>query len=348
MNRRYDIDWLRTIAIGLLLIYHTAIGFQPWGMMIGFITNEESWDVLWIPMAMLNVWRVPLLFFVSGMGVFFAMRHRGWKELLKERAVRIFLPFVFGTMAVFPISSWLWQRYYGFPETYGPHPGHLWFLGNIFAYVLLLTPLFFYLKRQGAERFRTWLRKLLSTPLGLVLVVLCFIAEYLIIRPWPYELYVLTWHGFFLGMLAFFFGYCFVLAGDTFWPMIIRWRWLFACVALVLFAIRIVHFQMNVPGYLLVTESQCWILSVMAFGSKYLNKPSAILRYLSEAAYPVYIVHMIILYLGASILLPMEINAPLKFVLMVLFTFGGCFGIYEFFIKRVNIVRVLFGMKPKA
>ncbi len=27
-NRRYDIDWLRVIAIGLLLIYHVAIGFQ--------------------------------------------------------------------------------------------------------------------------------------------------------------------------------------------------------------------------------------------------------------------------------------------------------------------------------
>jgi len=29
-NRRYDIDWLRVIAIGLLLIYHIAIGFHPW------------------------------------------------------------------------------------------------------------------------------------------------------------------------------------------------------------------------------------------------------------------------------------------------------------------------------
>jgi hypothetical protein len=35
--RRYDIDWLRVIAIGLLLIYHVAIGFQSWGTMIGFI-----------------------------------------------------------------------------------------------------------------------------------------------------------------------------------------------------------------------------------------------------------------------------------------------------------------------
>ena len=75
-NRRYDIDWVRVIAIGLLLIYHVAIGFQSWGIMIGFIANEKTWESLWIPMAMLNVWRIPLLFFVSGMGTYFAIQNR--------------------------------------------------------------------------------------------------------------------------------------------------------------------------------------------------------------------------------------------------------------------------------
>ncbi|UCG26758.1 MAG: acyltransferase family protein, partial [Bacteroidales bacterium] len=85
-GRRYDIDWLRVIAIGLLLIYHIAIGFQPWGVFIMFIQSEESLEFLWIPMSMLNVWRIPLLFFVSGMGVCFAIRKRNWKQLLQERA----------------------------------------------------------------------------------------------------------------------------------------------------------------------------------------------------------------------------------------------------------------------
>ena len=41
MDRRYDIDWLRVIAIGLLLIYHIGIAFQPWGVFIGFIQSEK-------------------------------------------------------------------------------------------------------------------------------------------------------------------------------------------------------------------------------------------------------------------------------------------------------------------
>ncbi len=345
MNRRHDIDWLRVIAIGLLLIYHIAIGFQPWGIMIGFVTNEKPWGPLWVPMAMLNVWRIPLLFFVSGMGVCFAMRQRGWQELLRERAIRILLPFVFGSFVIVPVSIWLWQRYYGFPQNYNPNPGHLWFLGNIFAYVLLMMPLFFYLKKKPDGKLFRGMRRMLSTPWGLVPVLLCFIAEFLIVRPWPYELYAMTWHGFFLGMLAFLFGFCFVFAGDGFWKMILKWRWLFASVAMALFAMRVTLFQMNAPGYLLVTESQCWIFSVLAFGHKYLNRPGNTLRYLSEAAYPVYIIHMIVLYLGASLIFPMEMNAPWKFLVLTLFTFGGCFLMYEFLIRRVNFIRVLFGLK---
>jgi glucan biosynthesis protein C len=102
--RRYDIDWLRVIAIGLLLIYHVAIGFQSWGGMIGFIATSKPWTALWTPMAMLNLWRIPLLFFVSGMGVYFAMQMRNWKQLITERTLRILLPFVFGMFAIVPFT----------------------------------------------------------------------------------------------------------------------------------------------------------------------------------------------------------------------------------------------------
>ena len=102
-ERRYDIDWLRVIAIGLLLIYHIAIIFQPWAMFIGFIRSDDALEGLWTPMTMLNVWRIPLLFFVSGMGLYFAMKKRNWKQLLIERTKRILLPFVFGILAITPL-----------------------------------------------------------------------------------------------------------------------------------------------------------------------------------------------------------------------------------------------------
>ena len=194
-DRRYFIDWIRVIAIALLLLYHVAIGFQPWGMLIGFITNQKSWGSLWIPMMMLNVWRIPLLFFVSGMGVYFASQNRNWKQLIMERAWRIWLPFVFGFFCLVPISIYLLQAYYKMDSGYSPNPGHLWFLGNIMSYVLILSPLVFYFKRNAGGKAVAVIRKIFSNPLGLLLVMVAFIAEALIIKPFPYEMYAMTWHG---------------------------------------------------------------------------------------------------------------------------------------------------------
>ncbi|WP_028298023.1 acyltransferase family protein [Olivibacter sitiensis] len=344
-TRRYDIDWIRVITIGLLLFYHAAIGFQPWGGMIGFITTNKSWESLWIPMTMLNVWRIPLLFFVSGMGVYFAIQHRNWKQLLLERASRILLPFLFGVFVIVPVHVYIWQYYYQFDLAYFPNPGHLWFLGNIFVYVLLLSPVFFYLKRNGQGRLVSWMRKCLGNPLGLLPVMGVFVAEALLLDPRPFKLYAMTWHGFWLGLLAFFFGFCFVLSGRTFWAMIARWRWLFLGLAIIAFILRFVYFQPYAPNYLLAIESNCWIISVFAFGHKYLNHPSKALTYLSQAAYPVYIVHMVFLYLGSLLIFPLDVAAPLQFALLLVFTGIGCFASYEFVIRRVNFLRPLFGLK---
>ncbi len=344
-NRRYDIDWLRVIAIGLLLLYHTAISFQSWGIMLGFITNSKPWSSLWIPMTMLNVWRIPLLFFVSGMGVYFAIQNRNWKQLLKERTVRIFIPFVFGYFIIVPVSVCLWQCYYHRPLYYAPNPAQLWFLGNIFVYVIILSPIFFYLKRKKEGEVVTWIKKVLSNPLGLLIVIAAFVVEVLLVKPALYEMYAMTWHGFFLGLFAFFFGFCFVLSGSSFRDMLAKWRWLFLTAAILLYTYRLLQFQMKVPDVLLVIESNCWTFSVLAFGYRYLNSSGKALRYLSQAAYPIYIIHMIVLSLVSLLVFPLDMDVRLKFMLVFLLTLAGCFVSYEFIIRRLNIFRVLFGLK---
>ncbi|NER13490.1 acyltransferase family protein [Leptobacterium flavescens] len=346
-ERRYDIDWLRVIAIGLLLIYHIAIIFQPWAMFIGFIRSDEPLETLWGPMTMLNVWRIPLLFYVSGMGLYFAMRKRNWQQLLTERSKRILLPFVFGIIAIAPLHIFIFQKYYKMPMGYFPNSGHLWFLGNIFVYVLLLLPLFFYLKKKEEGRFKKALSSFMSNPVGPLSISVFFILEELLVNPAIFELYAQTWHGFFLGLLAFFFGFLFVYSGKAFWQTILKWRWLYLALAVVLYTIRLTVFEMQSPGYLMVIESNSWILGVFGFGYKYLNRPSATLSYLSQAAYPVYIIHMFVLYAGAMIILPLEMPPVLKFIAIIAFTGAGCYLIYEFIIRRMGVLRPLFGLKWK-
>ena len=346
-ERRYDIDWLRVIAIGFLLIYHIAIIFQPWAMFLAFVRSNELLEGLWKPMTMLNVWRIPLLFYVSGMGLFFALKKRNAKQLLLERSKRILIPFLFGCVAIVPLHMYIFQKFYNMPLSYYVHTGHLWFLGNIFIYVLLWCPLFFYLKKHPENRLKSFLNKLLAHPLGPIALSLLMMAEVVVVQPDVYALYAQTWHGFFLGLFAFLLGFLFVYSGATFWNTLLKWKWMYLILACTLFGVRYTIFQTEAPGYLMSMESSVWIYAFLGLAYQYLNKPSAILSYLSKAAYPVYIIHMLVLYLGGLFILPLAIPAFVQFICITIFTFLGCLVLYEFMIRRVSFLRPLFGLDWK-
>ncbi len=342
-ERRYDIDWLRVIAIGLLLIYHVAIVFQPWGALIGFIQSENPMESIWKPMTMLNVWRIPLLFYVSGMGVCFAMRKRNFKQLLFERAKRILVPFMFGSFVIVPVHVYLWQKYYYQDIIYSPHPGHLWFLGNIFVYVIILVPVFFYLRNNKTLFLNRWLNKLYSNPISILAIGFPFILETLIVKPESFEVYAMTMHGFVIGLLAFFFGFTFILNGKVFWQTILKWKWLYFATAGLLYGIRLLYFRLNAPNYFVAIESVMWVISILGIAYRYLNKPSKVLTYLKQGAYPIYILHMIFIYLGATLILPLRIENGLKFFLLTVFTFLGSILTY-ILIVRIRFLRAVFGI----
>lgn len=347
MERRYDIDWLRVIAITLLLVYHIGLAFQPWGVFIGFIQNSEQIKGLWAPMSMLNIWRIPLLFFVSGMGVCFAIQRRNWKQLLLERSRRILLPFIFGLLAIVPVHILLWQKYYSQELSYVLHPVHLWFLANIFIYVILLSPLFFFLKKREEGRIGNGIRTLFGKPLGLLLIVAVMVLEALAFNPETYATFSLSLHGFVVGLLVFLFGFILIYSGEAARVLLINLRWISLLLGLALYILRYIIFDLTAPNYMLAIESCSWIYAAFGFGFKYLNRPGKALTYLSQAAYPVYILHMVCLYLGSYFILPLDLHAALKFILIICFTFLSCILTYELIIRRVSFLRPLFGLKVR-
>lgn len=342
-DRKHFIDWIRVIAIALLMVYHVAIVFQPWGLMIGFMTNTASWESLWIPMTMLNVWRIPILFFISGIGVFYSFKNRNWHQLLKERGQRIGIPLVFGIVCIAPVYLLMLQNYYDWKLQYIPQASHLWFLINILCYVILSIVPLYYLKRASNNLFALKLQNLISSPIMYLLVIICFAIETVIAHPPMYEMYASTTHGFFLGWLAFIFGCLFAFSGEAFWNNLAKLRWPFLILATTFFIVRLGN-HVSFPQKLnLPIETCLWVFTIFAFAKKYLNIPHRSLSYFSKAAYPIYIVHMIFLGLSCSLVLPVAINVQIKFCIVLTGTICGSLICYEF-IKRSKYLRIVFGI----
>ncbi len=344
-SRRHDVDWLRTLALGLLILFHILLSFQSWAASSGFPQNDDLLEELVPFISMLSVWRIPLLFLISGMGVRFALERRDWKQLLRDRTVRILFPFLFGTyllgsILLFGLPSLGWDA------DFMPNFGHLWFLLNIFLYVVWLLSLLVFLKDHPDSGFLRFLSRVIRWPLGLFLFALPLMIEAWLVDPEYFGLYVDNVHGWLLGLLCFFMGFAFISTQEVFWPAVVKIRWPATIVAASLFSVRLFVFELEeVLPWLTALESTSWMLAAIGFGASYLNQPSRTLGYLSQAVYPVYILHLPIQFFLAYFLLPLPISAYLKLTLLLAGTFGVCFLLYEYFLKRLKWIRPLFGMK---
>ena len=345
LKRRYDVDWLRTLAMALLITYHVVLCFQPWAGIIGFPRNDPSLEGVWPFMAMVNIWRIPILFLVSGMGVRFAMEHRDWKQLLKDRTVRILLPYLFGIVGLQSLAN-IMMPYLGWDAEYEITFGHLWFLLNIFIYFSCFMGIMLYLKDKPDNGLFRFLSKVIRWPAGIFLFALPLMLEAWLVNPQYFSSYVDTVHGWLMGAICFFIGFTFISLGDVFWPAVMRIRWLALALAAPLFLLRVFVLEQDASfNWLIAFESMSWMLAVLGFSSRYLNRPSNRLRYFSRAVYPVYIIHLPIQFIAAYFLLPQSLPAYLKLALLLLCTYGFSLFLYEFVLRRLKWLRPLFGMK---
>ena len=346
--RRHDIDWIRIIALGMLIIYHAAVAFQPWGHLILFIQNKESSEILWLFMMVFNIWRIPILFMISGMGAYFALRNKNWKVFLKDRSARILFPYIFGFFFICPITVFLASTFYGKQTGYYPNPGHLWFLGNIYAYVLILLPIMLYcIKNPGNFIFKIF-RILLKHRLGIFSLALITGLEGVLFSPNDYVNYAMNIHGFMLGLICFFLGFILVSMKNDFWPIIKNTRSIALILASIFCMIRF-YFVFTMidydgPKFVIGFESMCWMLTVLGYGAIYLNHQSKALTYLKDAVYPVYILHMPLQSLLSYLIIPTKIPLLLKLNLLIIGTLSCSIFLYEI-IKRMNWIRPIFGLK---
>jgi glucans biosynthesis protein C len=88
-----------------------------------------------------------------------------------------------------------------------------------------------------------------------------------------------------------------------------------------------------------------WLLAFLGLGRQYLSFSNPLLNWAREASYPVYILHQTVIIVVAYFVIQQPWSPWTKYGLVLLATIVICVLLYEM-IRRVEVVRFLFGMKP--
>lgn len=369
--RRYDIDYLRVIAFGLLIFYHVGMFFVPWRF---HINNNVVYEGLIFPMLFLNQWRLSLLFVISGMGTYFALSKRTGFQFAKERIRRLFIPFIVGMIFIVPPQVYIERRdkgeFIGSFLNYcrtdifvGAYPEgniswhHLWFILYLLIFSLVLIPVFLHLRKYTEVWILRRLRFFASKRFGIyIFLIPLFLWQILLAPHYPQTNGLFNdWFNLINYCTLFFFGFLLLSLKDVFWKTVTENRLRYLACGIIAF-LMLMCLWYAIPSFpakeylsalVKVFNIWSWILTLIGYATVYLNKPSHKLGYLNEAVYPFYILHQTIIVILGYYLKDIDMGFFPKFGIMVIVTFGLCWLIYEFGIRRFSLIRPLFGLKKK-
>jgi glucans biosynthesis protein C len=357
---RYEfLDWLRVLAIALLVFYHTGMMFVGWGW---HIENAELLTALRWPMGIAHRLRMPLLFVIAGAGLWFALRSRSGREVLRERSLRLLLPAVVGSLLIVSPQiyyerlfrgQWdggylhfFWERVLQFQ----PYPQgdfswhHLWFIVYLYVYVLLLLPVMLWWRRRE-QRLQPgpWLYGLMLPLAG----------NEVLLRPLFPETHnlVADWYLFNHYLLLTIYG--FLLASM---PQV--WDWLAGqrrvallgavgvlAIAIPLLVAGVIDDRSALDSIVANVFTWLGLMALLGYGRRYLRRDSPLLRWSRDASYPIYILHKTVIVAVGYYVIQWAWHPWLKFAVVVAATLVSCVLIYELAVRRWTPLRLIFGLK---
>ena len=107
------------------------------------------------------------------------------------------------------------------------------------------------------------------------------------------------------------------------------------------------------PGYVLFTIlrgyiSWFWVIGITGLAIKYLRSTNQLKEYLNQSTYPVYVLHMLVLTTVAYCILRLNFNLVDEFLVIVVLTLAATLLIYGLLVRRIGILRFLFGLHTAA
>jgi glucan biosynthesis protein C len=377
LTRRYDVDWLRVLGMMMVFVFHCSRFFDTQGW---HVKSPRTTPVVTMFVVFAVQWMMPLFFILSGIGAYHSLAHQNWSQFLVSRVKRLVVPLVFGIFVIIApwqvylervshgqysgsFWNWYWHEYfhgwYGLGGNFAWMGIHLWYLEFLFLFSVLALPLFLCLRSPVGARVMSAFSRFLCKPGAIVLFAIPIaLMTFLAATPpvkrgilgnedfggWsllPYFVMLLIGYilatseelakameryrmvGLLTALGTFVFGYLLYKATEP-------WSWLPR--ALVMCPVR---------GFL------CWsgLVAICGLASRHLRFSNHFLKYTNEAVLPFYILHQTVILTIGYYVVRLQTGLWLEYLLIALSSLAVIMALYELFIRRVNILRILFGMK---
>ena len=357
--RRFDLDWMRILAILSVFVFHSLRFF-----------NYDDWHVknlhqYILPSDIINFmdqWMMPFIFVISGASLYYALGKGKMLntagKFVKDKVLRLLVPLLFNAFSLLFFQVYLERITHGqftgsmlefiphyFDGIFGIGMGnfplfgmHLWYLVVLFAFSVVLLPVFMLLKGRIGGRVLGWVTKAAALPGGIyVLALLILLSWKLIDSNGILGFDAFNWN---LGVYMSFFLFGFVvMSSEKLQRSIQQLRWVSLALAIGMSA-----------WFILTNEHDdlvAWsvILAFLGFGMRYLNVNKPVLKYASEAVLPFYILHQTVLLCVGYFVVQLAIPDLLKWAIIAVGSLAIIMGTYEYLVRRNNVLRFLFGMK---
>jgi len=383
-TRRYDLDWLRAWAVLMLIFFHSAMWFNEWpwhlkspdlsfGLtvfttilgvyqmpLLFLISGAGSWFALQFrsggqyAVERLKRLVVPLVF-----GTFFIVP----PQLYLERTAPAHdLSYGHSPLGQFHGSYFQWWPRHMFDGGVYPNGNfswhHLWFLAYLFVLSLVLLPLFLRLKGEAGGRFRDGLAAWCARPGAIFLLALPPALAAIMLDRVSADVQSLwgDWKNLTVYGLMVVYGFTIFSQPDFTRALARHYKWAWLLALLTLGALALIEMQPGEPEFatwlrwsglatLRALNAWCFILGLLGLAQRFLNFTNRALPYVNEAVLPVYVLHQTVILLVGVHVVGLHLPLILRYAMVSLGSLAATLALYEVLVRRLGVLRFLFGMK---
>lgn len=374
-NRRYELDWIRVLAILIVFLYHSTRFFNlgEW-----HVKNINTYVLMEIWIIFSNRWMMPLFFIISGASLFYAIgKSGGWRRFYEDKFLRLMIPVLLASVTHGALQVYLERVTHGhfsgsffsfLPDYFdGVYSGigfvgnfafsgmHLWYLFFLFLYSLVCYRLFVWLKGSGQEILNR-ITKLFAIP-GLIYI--WFSIPLLILKALiPQEVLNVGSAGWaWVYHLLFLISGFMIASSDRLQRTIKNQRWISLLLGVVISAVYL-YLLFGVSSVLFPGRSGDWIntlftffsawtwlFAILGFGMHFLSFDRPILKYTNEGVLPFFIMHQTVLLGIGYFIMTWKIHDALKWVIVFFSSFIVIMALYILIVRKFELFRFLFGLK---